>query len=99
MQEGRQYIPAGPMQYGTGDRCDKCKGWLSRYNPHTVCEACRRRMAGEAQAPRFPRRKPLGRGALLAETEDCLPAEFPEPESERQVPIDPIPAEDAPQRT
>lgn len=90
-----------PLQYGTGVRCggEGCGTVLSRYNPHTVCGACRAKMIRAAAFDEegselgFGWRRPVGRGALLDSTP---PAEMPEPEPERQVPVDPIPAEDAP---
>lgn len=72
-----------PHQYAVGRKCSECPTILSRYNPYTICGACRVRIV--AQGPRewdgdltdpgvepFPwegqEREPVRRGPLLDET-------------------------------
>ena len=91
--------PSGPTQYGPEGVC-KCGAKLSCYNPYSVCGPCRRTQVvfGTVTNFRSDRRRPTGRGPLLAETLNpwITPAELPEPDDDKQAPCDPIPVEDAP---
>lgn len=59
---------AGPLQYGPAGRC-QCGATLSCYNPHDMCGPCRRSAMLAGLVGGFRRRKPLGRGPLLPETD------------------------------
>jgi hypothetical protein len=74
-----EQLEPAPAQYMVGERCFGCDAYLSRYNAHVYCGACRVRLLAEfAEAPddapaatvfpweRWPTRPVLTRGPLSA---------------------------------